>query len=1377
MAEEQQEPSRRDAIIREFEAAALKHGLILDGPPDDDGEFHRVPVKGDKPGKTGGSYRLSLEGTPRGFIQNFREGGGVNWRPGEALAASFTLTPEERTADTQRQHERMAGRLAKQEERAEWMSREWATLRVAPDDHGYLVRKGVINHGLKLDRHGNLVMPLRDIDDKLWSVQRISPDGNKLFTKDGRTLACFSRVGADNPAAPIVIAEGFATSASLYEITGLPVVCALNAGNLKPVAEAFRAKFPDRPILIAGDNDHVKEAEGKRNVGREVSIETAAIVGGRVLMPQFEADNGGTDWNDLAKSRGADAVRAQVEAVLVPLGIALGAPQGFDARTYLAVPFKEKDEAHGLGASFDRDRKQWYVAPGVDLTPFARWPRAEPTTPVTAAEPVAPGASGPHSDAIAATPAASATGTVAEPLATAAVVQAGSAAAVIPPTAQVPPSPPQDARIGRAFREALQAITTSTDLKGAEVTQILALDAKVEAVHREAWRRTGNAGAGDRAIGEMMRTGSGFAAEPLPPMAAAALERIRAEFGLAAVAPVEAPVVVPAQEQTEPGWVASQQQYWRQLSDQRGMTGQIEAEFASGKTLAQVQSTLGDKLAFLAADERTSFVSFVRLSLGIPSRISQEGQSEFDAWKRSYDERQVTRLEPAQDVDDDSGPTMWDVAEEASPASVPVATPGDIAAVPVPELPASERPMPDAWTRARPPEALAYAGTAGLFEELGIARSTPVPLAVSLSDFERRLRDALKGDEAPLGAATHARAVDWLDWVVANPDSEIRNNALRVALALGRHDDVFGTPDSGNPFGESRLAGIYHLGRAREPVVPADSTPDTPASRQRFTPMFDMLDVDGSPQQPLADVLRAIASRVTPDARTAPLDAAAREQVGAWVTWTQRSMKDPEIRDLTLDVARAMGRHDNSHFVNDVPFRDASLIDAYRQGWDSVIWTSDGWSMLKPGQTPLPQESRPMPGLREQPEPRWQRWQEGDPAPGQTIGDTPVAEVPVRTRPPANEADAKNPANEPHKPVGEPVAEADLARVQSVRTAETADVRAALSEAKAQQQSVQEGATERDATLQARLRSRPFGTPPAAAGTTADRGAAAKPDREPNVIQIGEVVDRKPVLTATGYEVPESIATRYVVKDGQFWRPNLKDTSAAGTRVPHFEDKGVRLSSHANDRSTLADMVAIAQAKNWTSITVMGSDAFRRNAWLEASLAGVEVAGFKPLDSDHALLEAAKREQARQREALTIRKGEAPQGAGVDTREATAPASSASEKPVASPASPSVHPEAVAIPAPANHTPPLTIAQMREQLAKALSGLPVRTREEVLKRFDARMHTAVEIGKRVATGELKPDQAGAEIDARFAALKGEWSAPATKQTPAPQAVNAPKMGV
>ncbi len=42
-------------------------------------------------------------------------------------------------------------------------------------------------------------------------------------------------------------------------------------------------------------------------------------------------------------------------------------------RTYLAVPYREKDDAKALGAKWDSTGKAWFVPAGVALEPFAAW--------------------------------------------------------------------------------------------------------------------------------------------------------------------------------------------------------------------------------------------------------------------------------------------------------------------------------------------------------------------------------------------------------------------------------------------------------------------------------------------------------------------------------------------------------------------------------------------------------------------------------------------------------------------------------------------------------------------------------------------------------------------------------------------------------------------------------------------------------------------------------------------------------------------------------------------------------------------------------------------------------------------------------------------
>jgi len=44
-----------------------------------------------------------------------------------------------------------------------------------------------------------------------------------------------------------------------------------------------------------------------------------------------------------------------------------------DSKTYLNVPFAQKDAAKALGARWDAANKKWYVPANKDITLFAQW--------------------------------------------------------------------------------------------------------------------------------------------------------------------------------------------------------------------------------------------------------------------------------------------------------------------------------------------------------------------------------------------------------------------------------------------------------------------------------------------------------------------------------------------------------------------------------------------------------------------------------------------------------------------------------------------------------------------------------------------------------------------------------------------------------------------------------------------------------------------------------------------------------------------------------------------------------------------------------------------------------------------------------------------
>ncbi|MEP6601374.1 MAG: AAA family ATPase, partial [Nitrospirota bacterium] len=150
---------------------------------------------------------------------------------------------------------------------------------------------------------------------RLRSLQFISEDGKqKRFLKRGAVAGAYCSIGG--PTDTICIAEGFATGATIHEVTGHAVVVAFNAGNLEAVVRSLRSRFPDATLIVCADDDDGVPG----NPGIAKATEAARAVGGLLAVPYFGADrpDGATDFNDLARHRGADAVRRAIAIAKAP---------------------------------------------------------------------------------------------------------------------------------------------------------------------------------------------------------------------------------------------------------------------------------------------------------------------------------------------------------------------------------------------------------------------------------------------------------------------------------------------------------------------------------------------------------------------------------------------------------------------------------------------------------------------------------------------------------------------------------------------------------------------------------------------------------------------------------------------------------------------------------------------------------------------------------------------------------------------------------------------------------------------------------------------------------------------------------------------------
>lgn len=85
--------------------------------------------------------------------------------------------------------------------------------------------------------------------------------------------------------------------------------------------------------------------------------------------------------------------------------------------------------------------------------------------------------------------------------------------------------------------------------------------------------------------------------------------------------------------------------------------------------------------------------------------------------------------------------------------------------------------------------------------------------------------------------------------------------------------------------------------------------------------------------------------------------------------------------------------------------------------------------------------------------------------------------------------------------------------------------------------------------------------------------------------------------------VPEAVARRFLKVEHEYY---FQD------RTPAFSDFGNRLATRGTNLEVVRSLVEIAKARGWDTITVKGTEEFRRSAWMEAAKNGLTVAGYKP---------------------------------------------------------------------------------------------------------------------------------------------------------------------
>jgi putative DNA primase/helicase len=311
-------------------AAFLKElrevGLVVEEPIMD-GKLQRVPVEGKGKGNRDGAYVGYLDGRPSGFIQNFSTGETRKWKldgpelsPEDKarLAAEAASKLQQRAKDLEQQHDEAARTATARWDRAPEMQ---------PGEHTpYTTRKQVEAYGVRREGQ-NMLVPVRDIDGKLWAVQTVFPEKkalekdadpiDKVFTKGGKKEGNFHLIGEVRPGEPIITAEGYATGATLHAATGYTVAVAFDSGNLSAVVGALKERYPTNPQFIGADDDRFpKPNRPLVNAGLTKAIAAAEQHKVGVIVPKFGEGSRGTDFNDMQVEQGIGAVTAAVDQAI-----------------------------------------------------------------------------------------------------------------------------------------------------------------------------------------------------------------------------------------------------------------------------------------------------------------------------------------------------------------------------------------------------------------------------------------------------------------------------------------------------------------------------------------------------------------------------------------------------------------------------------------------------------------------------------------------------------------------------------------------------------------------------------------------------------------------------------------------------------------------------------------------------------------------------------------------------------------------------------------------------------------------------------------------------------------------------------------------------
>ncbi|HHG0703066.1 TPA: DUF927 domain-containing protein [Klebsiella pneumoniae] len=233
---------------------------------------------------------------------------GIDYRAAKQDETTASQKREQMKAESQqREQERQRRKLAEIEQRRGLFVSHWQGLAETAfeGESEYLMNKGLVGFTFPVLPDGSLLLGLVDESGTVTAAQTITQQGEKRLLAGSAKRGAYHAVNAADAPQSVLIAEGLATALSVHLIRPEALtVCAIDAGNLQPVAQVMHQRYPNALIIIAADND-IKP--GEPNIGKDAAEKAAKAVSGWVALPPSEEK---ADWNDYHQQHGLETATA-----------------------------------------------------------------------------------------------------------------------------------------------------------------------------------------------------------------------------------------------------------------------------------------------------------------------------------------------------------------------------------------------------------------------------------------------------------------------------------------------------------------------------------------------------------------------------------------------------------------------------------------------------------------------------------------------------------------------------------------------------------------------------------------------------------------------------------------------------------------------------------------------------------------------------------------------------------------------------------------------------------------------------------------------------------------------------------------------------------